>query len=493
MSLMEKVRASGDNVVMQLIFGAIVLSFVFWGVGSKGPTSTVIAEVNGVRITDTAFQKQMRRAMRGRRGTLSDDEVEYLKTQVVNQMVRDEVLLQAAEDLGVEVSDAEVARFIRQYDAFRDEEGKFSFSMYERALQASGFTTAQFQQSVREDLTRQRLAELAAYSVQVMPSEVERAYIAQNSTLSLRWVRTSSGSFRDDVVISDEDLAAAIEEKAEKIQSLYEAQRDRRFTRPRSATLRTILLRTDLGDLADEAVSDRMDDVVRALEASENLEADFAAMAARWSEHPSAVDGGSIGTQSEPDLAPEIAEAIFSAEVGGLSPVVKTEDGYQVFLVESVTEAEVTSLEDATEEIARELLIDERAPALAESFAQEVLSAWQASGEPPTELLEAQNLQVGEAEDLSLDATTIPRLGPAEDILAAARAASSGEVLGELYDVAGAKVVVQVVERSEADMEQFEEERISLRQQLLMRERAAFVQEWIDSLVLRAKTTIYLS
>lgn len=492
MSLMEKVRASGDNVVMQLMFGAIVLSFVFWGVGSNGPTSSVIAEVNGDRITDTEFQKEMRRAMRGRRGTLSDDEVEYLKTQVVNQMVRDEVMLQAAEDLGIQISDAEVARFIRQYEAFRDENGKFSFSMYERTLQANGFTTAQFQQSIREDLTRQRVAELAAYSVQVLPSEVEQAYVAQNSNLSLRWVRVSSGSFRDDVEISDADLAAAIEAKAEKIQSLYEAQKDRRFTEPRTATLRTILLRTDLGDLADEAVSDRMGDVLKALEASEDKAAAFAELAARWSEHPSAVEGGALGTQSEPDLDPDIAEAVFAAGAGGTTEVIKTESGYQVFLVEAVTEAVVTSLEDATEELARELLADERAPALAEAFAQEVLERWKADGEPPAEELEAQNLQVGEADSLTLDATTIPRLGPAADILEAARSATSGQVLDQLYDVSGAKVVVQVVERSEADMSKFEEERANLRQQLLLRERVAFVQSWTDNLVAGADTKVHL-
>ena len=47
---------------MKAVFAAIVLEkFVFWGVGGAGGlTNQVIAEVNGERITDTAFQRVMR-------------------------------------------------------------------------------------------------------------------------------------------------------------------------------------------------------------------------------------------------------------------------------------------------------------------------------------------------------------------------------------------------------------------------------------------------
>jgi len=486
MSVMERVRGTTDSLFMQLMFGAIVLSFVFWGVGSQGQTSRVVAEVNGDRITDTEYNKAMRRATRGR--AMSPDAEASMSQQVLNQMISDKVMLLNAADMGIEVSDYEIAYTIRNYDAFQDEGGKFSTPLYERTLQSSGWTRQQFEQTIREDLMRNRLRELAAYAVQVSPGEVEAYYVETNSSLSLRWVRVGEASFRDDVVISDADLTATAEAQAEKIKSIYEAEKDRRFTVPRVATVSTILLRTDIGDLAPDAVAEQMEDIVKELEGG----ADFAELARRWSEDPSALTGGALGELSEPRMDASIAAAVFAAEIGGLTEVVKTDTSFQIIKVEAVADAVVTSLEDATEEIARELIVKERSPKLAEAFAGELMASWKADGEPSAEVLTEQGLTIGEAANLTLDVPSIRGLGPADDVLAAAANAANGDVLDELFELGGAKVIVQVVERNEADMTAFEEEREALRQRLLNQERLSFVGQWSDDLVAAANTRIYL-
>jgi hypothetical protein len=58
---MENIRAGANNPWMKAVFAAIMLVFVFWGVGGAGgPTNQTIADVNGDRITDTQFQQVMR-------------------------------------------------------------------------------------------------------------------------------------------------------------------------------------------------------------------------------------------------------------------------------------------------------------------------------------------------------------------------------------------------------------------------------------------------
>jgi peptidyl-prolyl cis-trans isomerase D len=487
MSLMESVRSSTDNVFIQVLFGAIVLSFVFWGVGANGPTSATVAEVNGQRITNTEFSRVMRRVARGQRSQMSDDELEVLKGQVLSSLIEQRVMLQAAEDLGIEISDQEIASYLLQIDAFKDEDGKFSKSLQDRTLQAQGITVDQFYQDLREDLMRARLAELTSMSVQVTPEQVKDFYVSENSNLALRWLRISEGTFRDDVEISDEDLAAAIADRAEELQAAYDRQKDRRFTEPRKAKLRTILLRTDLGDLAEDTVRERMDKVREEIIAG----GDFAEAARRWSEDASAVQGGDMGELEEPRMDPELAEAVFATEVGSVTAVIQNAAGFQLVKVEGITDAVVTPLADVQEDLARELLEKERAPALADAFAQEVLSAWKSSSEPPQELLDEQGLQLGEADRLRPDATSIPRLGPAEDILAAAVTASSGDVLDTLFEAGGAKVIVQVVERNEADLDAFANEQTSWRQRLLLQERYAFIESWQNDLVASAEIVRY--
>ena len=135
MAVMENIRAGATNPWMKAVFGAIVLVFVFWGVGGAGgPTNQVIAEVNGKRITDTQFQRLMRNISRSQGEAKNDEEQAQLAQQAVMELIELEVLGQAAARNGVEVSPDEIARYVLQIEGFRDSDGKFSDTLYEKNL-----------------------------------------------------------------------------------------------------------------------------------------------------------------------------------------------------------------------------------------------------------------------------------------------------------------------------------------------------------------------
>ena len=135
MAVMENIRSTATNPWMKAVFAVIVLVFVFWGVGGAGgPTNQVIAEVNGKRITDTDFQRLMRNISRNQGEAKSDEEQSRLAQQAVEQLIEMEVLTQAAERNGVEVSSDEIARYVLQIDAFRNDGGKFSDKLYRKNL-----------------------------------------------------------------------------------------------------------------------------------------------------------------------------------------------------------------------------------------------------------------------------------------------------------------------------------------------------------------------
>ena len=102
MGVMENIRAGATNPWMKAVFAAIVLVFVFWGVGGAGgPTNQVIAEVNGERITDTAFQRLMRNYSRTQGEAKSDEEQSRIAAQAVAELIENKVLQQTAEKNGI--------------------------------------------------------------------------------------------------------------------------------------------------------------------------------------------------------------------------------------------------------------------------------------------------------------------------------------------------------------------------------------------------------
>ena len=158
MGLMYNMRTGTETGAMKFVLGAIVLVFVFWGVGpSGGPTSSVLAEVNGERITDTRFQKVMRNVLRRQGRSLSEDEQNSLSSRVLDQLIEAELFYQAADDMGITVSDEEVALGILESPDFQDESGKFSQELYERVLGRSGTKRAEFEEDIRQSLLIDKL------------------------------------------------------------------------------------------------------------------------------------------------------------------------------------------------------------------------------------------------------------------------------------------------------------------------------------------------
>ena len=180
MAMMENIRRSTDSVWMKLVFGIIVLVFVFWGIGATGPTNTEVATVNGSRITDTELHQRMRSIPTG--GAQDDDQLRALQQEVIQQLIREEVLNQEAERLGLEVSPTEIALYLWQYSEYPGgpatfvTEGTFDDSLYEQWLESQGMKRSVFEEQLRKQILRQKLFYLAQSSVVVSDVQVWQAY-----------------------------------------------------------------------------------------------------------------------------------------------------------------------------------------------------------------------------------------------------------------------------------------------------------------------------
>ncbi|MEM8996027.1 MAG: peptidylprolyl isomerase [Acidobacteriota bacterium] len=123
------------------------------------------------------------------------------------------------------------------------------------------------------------------------------------------------------------------------LRAYYEAHRSD-FDRPARVHLRVILVPER--DQAEEALA--------ALE-----DGNFAEVAARFSQGPTAHLGGDQGWLSEEDLSGLFGDVIFELEVDEISPIVKADFGYQIFQVTDRQEATEMPFEDA-EPLIREAL-----------------------------------------------------------------------------------------------------------------------------------------
>ena len=189
-----------------VFFFIIILSFVFWGVGTVDKSTGVpVAEVGKERVTLEEYWTSYDRARQFYRSLSQGNFTEEmekklnLKQRVLDSVIDDLVLMTEAKKAGIRVSDAELADAIVNDPAFvRD--GTFNKDIYVRTLQLSRMTPELFESLKRRELTLARMRRVIGESVDVLALDVPQASGNEQALASLR--QTALLEMRDRAVKS---------------------------------------------------------------------------------------------------------------------------------------------------------------------------------------------------------------------------------------------------------------------------------------------------
>ena len=124
-------------------------------------------------------------------------------TQVLDNLIRQKVILYEARNLNLEASDSEVQARIRQiFSPWPGSEG------YRMRLQQAGITAVAFEEQLRASIAQEHLRSYITAGIQITPDEVEADYRKTNTNHSFRWVEVNPDQLQAKVQVSDADLQA---------------------------------------------------------------------------------------------------------------------------------------------------------------------------------------------------------------------------------------------------------------------------------------------
>lgn len=487
MGLLEQMRAGTDSTFMQVVMALVVVSFIGWFATPQGEKNDVIVTVNGTRIMETDYRRTFTREVRKReqmfQRTLTDAERAQVGEQVRQQIVQAEVIYQQARQLGLEVSDREVNKQVVQIPELRDESGRFDESLYARFLKRQQYTRSDFEEQIRKDLLRAKLATLVYTGATVSEPVLRASYIEQETKLELVTVRVRSSAFEDRVTVDDTTVDAWLATNEADAKARYDADFERLYNHPESVALRVLRLSVGLdgGGVADLAPRAQAfaDEVAGG--------ADFAALAREHSDDPSKEAGGELGLRPVASLPTNVRDKLADIEPGAVTAPIIGDADVRIYQLVSREPARVDTFDQVKRSVGKQILVAEQAPVLAARFAEdELLPAWRAAGDTPADLIDPLGLVAVPSGPIS----TKPQLGPFSPpatLLGAASKAAPGTVLPEVYEASGVLWVGQLVSRAEADMEAFEAERDTIRESVLAQRRFAFFEGWIADAVASAK------
>ncbi|MCY4441078.1 MAG: SurA N-terminal domain-containing protein, partial [Deltaproteobacteria bacterium] len=458
--MLDVIRKRKRSWLVLLLLGVGVLAFVMVGVGPQGGQEQVvtIAEVNGDKITYTELERQYYRMLQTYRqlagGRLSPADIEALnlRGQLLEELIQQRLLLQAARELGLQVTDEELMQGIARNPAFQAA-GQFNKNIYEQALRGQGLTPGEFEARQRDALVIRKLQDLIQDAIPVTSAEVEERYRVDNEEIALDFVRLKTDDFVQSVEVGDEeikayydgngsllreplkvkarylayrvmDFAAEVEVSDEDVRAYYDVYRDRRFRIREAVKFSQIYLPAPAEGTSPEdkeAARQQLEEVLK--EAREG--ADFAELAKQHSKDESAAQGGDMGFVGKGQLVPALDTALFALETGEVSEVLESAFGLHLLKAVEKQEAGVRELEEAREEIV-EALKNERGAAMA-ARAAEADRERALDGTPLAEVATKRGIALSETELFSAG-ETLDEIGGVEDFYRAALSLKPGQV-----------------------------------------------------------------
>jgi peptidyl-prolyl cis-trans isomerase D len=377
----------------------------------SGGAANVIARVDGDPIYAADFQRTLNEQINYYRsmsqGQLPDDFVQQLQLErvVLEQMIRQRLILASAHDQGFAVAPQEIKDRIMEYPVFRDSDGRWvGDSQYRDILASNGLDTTEFEQQVIDDLMVERLTGLLTEGITVTDEEVREIYERRNEKVAFDFVQVRPGAYQLEVrdAITDEDLQShyaadpdayrlpeqrrvsyalidteAIRDLVEIDEEAARAAYDTRvaeYTVPEQIKVRQILLRVPPGTADD--VRTEIRDAAEAAAARLESGEDFAAVAQEVSDDPSASVGGDLGWVTRGRQVEGFDEVAFALEPGETSEIFETSFGYTILRVDEKRDEQVQPFEQVRAQIEQELAWDRAesdAQAQADAIRREVL------------------------------------------------------------------------------------------------------------------------
>ena len=163
---------------------SIAIAFIggvfLWNFSTRRLIDCVVS-VNGTKIPYSSFLDSVNARIRNwydqnPEGELTDDQRKEIKSQVLNSLIQEQLLLQETKKYGIYVSQSEVINTIRSLPQFQ-REGKFDPRLYFYILQ-NYFRTepAVYESQIKRVISNQKMRDFIISSVKVTDQEVKDEY-----------------------------------------------------------------------------------------------------------------------------------------------------------------------------------------------------------------------------------------------------------------------------------------------------------------------------
>ncbi len=293
----------------------------------------IIARVNNEIVTRSEYirsRDQLKQEVQQQDPSNADREFAQKEKDVLRDLIDQQLLLQKGKDLGI-TGDTEL---VKRLDEMRKQMNLGSMEELEKAAEAQGASYEDFKQNLRNQIVTQHvIGEEVGKHLAMNKDEVKRFYDLHRAEMEQpEQVRLS------EILIAPKRPAKPAAAPDAKPEPLSEAETEAALA----------AAQTQAQDLLDQI----------------HKGAKFEDLAKKYSDGPSAKDGGDLSYFKRGTLSKELEDKVFALKAGEVTDVVRTKQGYVILQVTEHQMAGIPSLKEVESRIQDELYMQKLQPAL---------------------------------------------------------------------------------------------------------------------------------
>jgi peptidyl-prolyl cis-trans isomerase D len=380
--MLDLLRRKAQSTVIQVIIVAIILVFVFWGVGGQqGSAVNSAATVDDVPISYADFQRAYDQQISQLSGQFGGNipagllETLGIKEQVLDGLIQRTLIGMGAAETGLLVSAGEVRNKIQEMEAFKNN-GAFDVGWYKQILAGNRMNTNEFEQSMKSDLLTSKVMDHLDRFGGVADGEVRDRFNFDYRQKQFSYVALKAEDFKKKVEIKDDELAAFFDERRENYRGepqlklkyalfsfdekaalqgpeedilKYFDQHKDEYLVPEKRRASHILVKVGEGD-SEETVTDKRKKAEGLLKQARAGE-DFASLARKNSEDKgSGIRGGDLGFFGRGQMVKPFEDSVFGMQEGDMT-LIRSEFGFHVIKLGKINPLMVRTVDEVRDSI----------------------------------------------------------------------------------------------------------------------------------------------
>lgn len=397
--MLQLLRGKKSSLFVKIILGVIVIGFSFFGIESYfiANVDTSVARIGGSEISQDQFRerfsqyRQRMLQMMGGAGDTSFLDRPEVKRQVLDQMVNEQVLLEANGELGISVPPARIRQEIATIPAFQLE-GQFNADQYRAALASQGMSPLGFEQRVRDNIAVRELPAQVESTALVTDADVDAYLRLKDQRRDIRYVKLDKPT-PDDGEVAEADVDAYYKAHAadfmepervaldyleldgsklevdltpddEVLKERYEKEKSRFVTNEQRLASHVLVKVGGKG-----APDDQKQALAKAEEIARRIKdgAKFEDVAKQSSDDlGSKSQGGDLGWLDKGTTDEAFETALFALQKGEISQPVLTGEGYHIIELRDVRPGKTRTFDEVKPELAKQFAESEKARVYAE-------------------------------------------------------------------------------------------------------------------------------